>query len=64
MPESIRWLALFSPAFHLNQLVLSIGGATSVLGPSGAIMHVAALAGVTILFAGLAARNLSLEPKA
>jgi ABC-2 type transport system permease protein len=64
MPESIRWLALFSPAFHLNQLALGIGGATSVLGPSGPIMHVAALAGVTILFAGLAARNLSLEPKA
>ena len=64
MPESIRWVALFSPAFHLNQLALGIAGVPSVLGASGPTMHVAALVGVTILFAGLAVRNLSLEPKA
>jgi ABC-2 type transport system permease protein len=63
MPESIRWVALFSPAFHLNQLALGIAGVPSVLGASGPTMHVAALVGVTILFAGLAVRNLSLEPK-
>ena len=63
LPEGIRWLALFSPAFHLNQLALGVGGSPSVLGASGPTMHVAALVGVTILFAGLAVRNLSLEPK-
>lgn len=64
LPEGIRWVALFSPAFHLNQLTLGVAGNPSVLGASGPTMHVAALVGATILFAGLAARNLSLEPKA
>ena len=62
LPESIRWLALFSPAFHLNQLVLGVAGTPSILGPWGVSMHLAALVGVTVLFAGLAVRNLSIEP--
>jgi ABC-2 type transport system permease protein len=63
LPEGIRWIALFSPAFHLNQLALSVGGTPSVLGAMGPTMHVAALIGVTVLFTGLAIRNLSLEPR-
>jgi ABC-2 type transport system permease protein len=62
MPESIRWMALFSPAFHLNQLVLGVAGTSSVLGAMGPTMHVAALVGVTVLFTGLALRNFSIEP--
>lgn len=62
MPESIRWMALFSPAFHLNQLALGVAGAPIVLGAMGPTMHVAALVGVTVLFAGLALRNMSIEP--
>ena len=63
LPEGIRWIALFSPAFHLNQLTLQVGGVPSVIG-MGPVTHVAALVGVTVLFAGLAVRNLSLEPRA
>ena len=62
MPESIRWMALFSPAFHLNQLALGVAGSPSVLGATGPAMHVAALVGATVLFAGLALRNMSIEP--
>ena len=49
-------VALFSPAFHLNQLALSMAGVGSILTVA---MHVAALAGVTVLFVGLTARRLS-----
>ncbi len=56
IPEGIRWLALFSPAFHLNQLVLHAAGTPSILGPA---INVAALAGVTVLFAGLTVRRLA-----
>lgn len=62
LPEGIRWVALFSPAFHLNQLALQVAGVPSVIG-MGPVTHVAALIGVTVLFAGLAVRNLSLEPR-
>jgi ABC-2 type transport system permease protein len=61
LPEGIRWIALFSPAFHLNQLAQRVAGVSSVLSFPNA-MHVAALVGVTVLFAGLALRNLSIEP--
>ena len=44
--ESIRWIALFSPAFHLNQLTLQVGGVPSVIS-LGPVTHVAALVGVT-----------------
>jgi ABC-2 type transport system permease protein len=56
VPTSIRWVALFSPAFHLNQLALHAAGTPSILGPS---INVAALAGVTVLFAGLTVRRLT-----
>jgi len=54
LPQSIRWVALFSPAFHLNQLALH--ATPSILGPA---INIAALVGVTVLFTGLTARRLS-----
>jgi len=54
LPHSIRWVALFSPAFHLNQLALH--ATPSILGPA---INIAALVGVTVLFTGLTARRLS-----
>ena len=56
LPASIRFVALFSPAFHLNQLALSIAGVGSILSVT---MHAAVLVGVTVLFAGLTVRRLS-----
>lgn len=56
LPAGIRFVALFSPAFHLNQLALSMAGVGSILSVA---MHVAVLAGVTVLFAGLTVRRLS-----
>jgi ABC-2 type transport system permease protein len=56
LPAGIRWVALFSPAFHLNQLVLNMAGVGAILSPA---MHVAVLAGVTVLFAGLTVRRIS-----
>jgi ABC-2 type transport system permease protein len=56
LPQSIRWVALFSPAFHLNQLALHTTGTPSILGPA---INIAALIGVTVLFTGLTARRLS-----
>ena len=58
LPASVRWIALFSPAFHLNQLCLAMAGAGSILLQS---MHIAALAGVSVLFAGLTLRRLTRE---
>ena len=58
LPASIRWIALFSPAFHLNQLCLAMAGVGSILLQS---MHIAALAGVSVLFAGLTIRRLTRE---
>lgn len=52
VPEAIRAVALVSPAFHLNQLALQAAGVTPIMPVT---MHVAALLGVTVLFAGLAA---------
>jgi ABC-2 type transport system permease protein len=56
LPPSIHWLALFSPAFHLNQLALHTTGTPSILGPA---INIAALIGVTVLFTGLTPRRLS-----
>jgi ABC-2 type transport system permease protein len=56
LPQSIRWVALFSPAFHLNQLALHVAGTASILGPA---INIAALIGVTVLFTGLTARRLT-----
>lgn len=55
LPPSIRWVALFSPAFHLNQLCLAMAGVGSILTQT---MHLAALAGVAVLFTGLTVRRL------
>ena len=55
IPQSIRWIALFSPAFHLNQLALHVAGAPTPLAPA---INVAAMAGVTVIFAGLTVRRL------
>lgn len=56
LPPSIRWVALFSPAFHLNQLCLAMAGIGSILSQT---MHVAALVGVAVLFTGLTVRRLT-----
>jgi ABC-2 type transport system permease protein len=56
LPASIKWIALFSPAFHFNQLCLAMAGVGSILSQA---LHVAALVGVTVLFAGLTVRRLS-----
>jgi ABC-2 type transport system permease protein len=55
LPASIRWIAVFSPAFHLNQLALHAAGTPSILGPA---INIAALIGVTVLFTGLTVRRL------
>ena len=56
LPQGIRWVALFSPAFHLNQLALHAAGTPSILGPA---INIAALVGVTVLFTGLTVRRLT-----
>ena len=56
LPEGIRWVAVFSPAFHLNQLALHAAGTPSILGPA---INIAALIGVTVLFTGLTVRRLT-----
>lgn len=56
LPAGIRFVALFSPAFHLNQLGLNMAGVGAILSPA---MHVVVLAGVTVLFAGLTVRRIS-----
>jgi ABC-2 type transport system permease protein len=56
LPKSIQVIALFSPAFHLDQLALRAAGVGSILPP---MMHLGALVGVTVLFGGLAIRRLS-----
>ena len=55
LPESIRAIALVSPAFNLNQLALQAAGVAGIL---PATWHVGALAGFTVLFAGLTARRI------
>lgn len=59
LPKAISWIAVFSPAFHLNQLALGITGIPSVLGIAGPTIHTAGLLGVTIIFAGLTFQRLS-----
>ena len=55
MPEAIRTIVLASPAFHLNQLALQAAGVAGVMPIA---WHVAALVGITVLFAGLAAHRV------
>lgn len=56
LPPAVRWIPVFSPAFHLNQLCLAMAGNGSILPQA---MHIAALAGVAVLFGGLTIRRLS-----
>jgi ABC-2 type transport system permease protein len=56
LPASIRFVAVFSPAFHLNQLAQSMVRMGSTFSPT---MHAAVLVGVTVLFAGLTVRRLA-----
>jgi len=56
LPKSVQWIALFSPAFHLNQLSLGGAGAANLGSP---IVHIAVLAGVTLVFTTLAVRRLA-----
>jgi ABC-2 type transport system permease protein len=56
LPPSARYIPLFSPAFHLNQLCLSMAGNGSILPQT---MHWAALVGVAVLFGGLTVRRLT-----
>ncbi|HTE42648.1 MAG TPA: ABC transporter permease [Steroidobacteraceae bacterium] len=54
---SLEYVPLGSPAFYLNQLALAAGGSPHTI--VGSVWnHIAILAGVTIIFLGLAARRL------
>jgi ABC-2 type transport system permease protein len=56
LPKSMETMALVSPAYHLDQLAFRAVGAPS----QGAVMvHVAVLAGMTLLLAGLSVRRLA-----
>lgn len=56
LPKSLQWIALASPAFHLDQLALSAIGAPS----QGAnVVHLAVLLGVTLLPTVFAVRRLT-----
>ena len=56
LPKSVQWIALFSPAFHLDQLSLRAAGAANLGSP---LVHVAVLVGVTLFFTALAVRGLA-----
>lgn len=56
LPKSLQWIALLSPAFHLDQLGLAAMGEASIGSPA---IHVLVLAGVTIIFTALAQYRLS-----
>jgi ABC-2 type transport system permease protein len=55
LPASMRWIALASPAYHLSQAARAAMGVASEGSPA---VHLAVLAGVTVVFAGLALRRL------
>lgn len=56
LPKVLRALAPVWPTYHLNQLALGAVGGTA---QGSAIVHVAVLAGVSLLFGLLAVRRLS-----
>jgi ABC-2 type transport system permease protein len=56
LPKSFDSVLLFSPASHLHLLALSVIGAQSKGDP---LVHVAVLAGVTVVFTALAVRRLA-----
>jgi ABC-2 type transport system permease protein len=55
LPASMKWIALGSPAYHLLQTARAAMGAAHDGTPA---VHLAVLAGVTVVFAGLAMRRL------
>ena len=56
LPKSLQWIALVSPAFHLDQLALSAIGAPS---QGATAVHIAVLVGVTLAPTVLAVRRLA-----
>ncbi|MGJ5817285.1 ABC transporter permease [Paludibaculum fermentans] len=56
LPKSMEWIALLSPAFHLDQLGLAAMGEASHGSPA---IHILVLAGVTLVFTALAQYRLS-----
>jgi ABC-2 type transport system permease protein len=56
LPKSMWAVALASPAYHLDQLLFQVLGAPSQ-GP--ALVHVAVLAGVTLVFTAVSVRRLA-----
>ena len=57
LPASIRWIAVFSPAFHFNQLCLAMAGVGSI--SSARPCTSPRCSGVTVLFAGLTGQAAS-----
>jgi len=56
LPKSLHWVALFSPAYHLDQLGLASMGFSSDGMP---LVHLLVLAGATLVFTALALRRLA-----
>jgi ABC-2 type transport system permease protein len=56
LPKSMHWVSLVSPAYHLNQAALAAIWAPSEGSP---VVHIAVLAGVTVVFTALAVRRLA-----
>ena len=56
LPKSVEWIAQFSPASHLHQLVLRAIGAPSAGNP---LIHFAVLAWLTVVLPWLARRRLA-----
>lgn len=56
LPKSAEWIAGFSPAYHLNQVILAAIWAPHTGSP---VWHLAILAAVTVAFTALAARRLA-----
>ena len=56
MPKSMQAIALASPAYHLDQLLFRVLGAAS---QGSALVHVAVLAGVTLVLTAISVRRLS-----
>lgn len=56
LPKSMHWIALISPAYHLDQLGLASMGIPSDGAP---VIHMLVLAGVTVAFTTLAHRRIA-----
>jgi ABC-2 type transport system permease protein len=56
LPKSMQAMALASPAYHLDQLAFRVLGASS---QGAAMVHVAVLAGFTVVLTAISARRLA-----